>query len=799
MDARKYITKLTNQDDSSLMASFLHSVILNAIILITAANWLTDICYAEDNAKEYYIISSGSQGGSYNQAGTILARSLNKINANHYRFKSISSSGSIENIARLKDRFSDFAIVQRDVFIRNYYGKRDAIKNVSIISPLFQEKLLLYTHNDSHISFAEFRNSLSESSSISTIGVTSLDGASRNTFSKASSLLGLSETNIKFVVGDYKLLTQMFQSNEIDYLLSFSLPLEGFDDTKIVYFDAADIRLLIRRMRHLSMANIDNKDHYTLGVWALFVGLNDSITNLGESEILKHVITSSLTNEPIEVQMSSTFSAFAENSSLYNEYLDGLPIVTSFQLRAGESNFNIGTYNAPLIGILFVVALFSMWIARSRKAKRKVLWVRYKHILIGLPIVAALYWLCLEALVYFEEQFFQENGIKSSILDMTNLDLHLWNLVRIFANNDSGIFPLSSIGKLATTASIFVIWTGVIAFAISEFVVSKLITKRRGGLMNVKDQGHIVIAGWNESTQSLINDLLNACSKYHRRTLKIVCVVPDPKLILETYKDISDRELRKEIVLVKGHIRSKSVLERCNAHKAKIIILLAEEGGVHADEKTLMRALGIRKFCCENESEQTHSFDFNNSTEKDFTSRGLVAIKNKVNPVYLIAEVNTEEFVSDLRDAGVNDVINKNRIADGLLIQSILNPGVSQLMDNILTFSGNTNEFYAVDLLDSKNKHLRNRTFDELLLPLRKQSILLVAIKVIYRDQSGREIVDENEISKLLESEGLNRQIITNPISDTETCRKTDADDQLITLAVSASNLNKGLKSVSFE
>ena len=151
-----------------------------------------------------------------------------------------------------------------------------------------------------------------------------------------------------------------------------------------------------------------------------------------------------------------------------------------------------------------------------------------------------------------------------------------------------------------------------------------------------------------------------------------------------------------------------------------------------------------------------------------------------------------------MRNAGVNGIINRSRIVDGLLVQSILNPGVSKLINNILTFSGDTNEFYTVDLLDQNNSHLRNRTFDELLLSLRKQNILLVAIKVVYRDQSGKEIVDEEEIFRRLEADGLYRQIITNPITEAETNRRTDEDDQLITLAVSADKLNAGLKRVTF-
>lgn len=766
-----------------------------------ATTLVVDTCYAENSTQEYFIISSGSLGGNYNEAGNILAGLLNKINTERYTFKVITSNGSIENIKRLKDRFSDFAIVQRDVFIRNYYGDGDKIKNVSVISPLFQEKFLIYTHENSHISFKKFKDIVNSSSTVIKIGLTSLDGASYKTFSEIASLLGLNKDNVEFVVGNYKELSRKYFSKEIDFVLTFSLPIKEISKAYKVYFDDADIRLLTGRIRYLTTADLDKKKYQTLGVWALFIGLNSSINQIGEDAIIKRIIPSGMAASPIEYQINNTFSEFKSNDALYSQYLKGLPVIASFQKAISQNNSRIGIHLAVFLGALIIIfSLLVSWLRFHSEKRWKYLWVRYKHIFIGLLLVAIIYLLCLEWLMFGENRFFQENGIKSSVLDMTRTDLHLWNLVRIFANNDGGMFPISVTGKLATTLSMYIIWIGGIFIAVVEFVMYKLIAKRRDGLMNVKYEEHIIIAGWNDNTPKLIEELLYACEEYHRKTLKVVCVVQDPKSVLERYKYISDLEHRNELVLIKGYIRSKNILEQCNARRAKVIILLAEEIGIHADEKTLMRALGVRKFCSENRQEK-EDLSRNIDSEAAATPDGarLFRTKVEVNPVYIIAEVNTEEFVSDLREAGVNGVINKNKITDSLLVQSILNPGVSKLINNILTFSGDTNEFYTIDLLNPNNSHLRSRTFDELLLPLRKQNILLVAIKVIYRDQAEKEIVDENEISRLLKSEGLHRQIITNPITDAETNRKTDADDQLITLAVSADKLNAGLKLITFD
>lgn len=762
---------------------------------------VVDTCYAENSDQEYFIVSSGSLGGNYNEAGNVLAGLLNKINPERYTFKVITSDGSIENIKRLKDRFSDFAIVQRDVFIRNYYGDGDKIKNVSIISPLFQEKFIIYTHENSHISFKKFKELVNSSPIVIKIGLSSLDGTSYKTFSEVASLLGLNKDNIEFIVGDYKELSHKYISKEIDYVLTFSLPIKKINKAYKVYFDDADLRLLIRRMRYLSTAYFDNKKHQTLGVWALFIGLNSSINQIGEDALIKRIMSSGLASSPIKHQINNTFSEFKSSSTLFSKYLKGLPVITSFKKVINQNTSRTGIHIFVALSIIiFIFVLWVMWLRCDSQKHWGFLWVRYKHIFIGLLLVVMIYLLCLEWLIFSEKSIFQETGIKSSLLDMTRTDLHLWNLVRIFADYDGGVFPISVIGKLATTLSTYIIWIGGITIAVVEFITYKLIAKRRDGLMNVKYKGHIIIAGWSDNTPNLIKELLYACEEYHRSSLMIVCVVPDPKSVLEKYEYISDLEHRRELVLIKGYIRNKNILQQCNAREAKIIILLAEETGIHADEKTLMRALSIRKFCCENrQNEQDPSRHIDSETAKYPDSTGLFKTKAEVNPVYIIVEVNTEEFVSDLRDAGVNGVISKNKIVDSLLVQSILNPGVSKLINNILTFSGDTNEFYTVDLLNPNNRHLRNRTFDELLLPLRKQNILLVAIKVIYRDHTEKEIVDEDEVFQLLKSEGLHRQIITNPITDIEINRKTDGDDHLITLAVSADKLNAGLKVIAFD
>lgn len=108
------------------------------------------------------------------------------------------------------------------------------------------------------------------------------------------------------------------------------------------------------------------------------------------------------------------------------------------------------------------------------------------------------------------------------------------------------------------------------------------------------------------------------------------------------------------------------------------------------------------------------------------------------------------------------------------------------------------NEIYHVDLMLNENKHLRNRTFDEILCAMRTLNMLLLGIKVVFHDKNHKEIIDKNLIIELLQKQGLERQFIVNPVTSTETNRKTDSDDVLVVLAKCRNELKKNIHLIKF-
>ena len=723
-------------------------------------------------AKQYFVISSGSPGGNYHKTGMVISESLNKI-SDDLSFINIQSTGSIENISKLKSRFADFAIVQQDVLLKSLHGEKDRIKNITLLLPLFQEKFIIYTHHSTPTSFETFKQATKNHEKLK-IGVTSKIGTTYKTFLSISNLLGVDLSNIIFVVDDYSVLIKKFKNKDIDYFITFSLPikeLEKNNQASIVYFKEEQISLLKSKIRQLSESSFEDIDHKTIGVWTFLIGIDSSIKKIGEREIEHLLVNINKPNSFISKEIQKTLNQFKQNKNWHDEYLSEVPVSPYLLTLLGYQINHFQKYYFYFIAFFIIFVLFYFFNQAKLIRPLGSIYVRkrYKYILGEIIVIVFFYLLFVQGMIYYENKLFDNTHINSRILNMGFKDTHFWNLIRIFTTNEADIFPLSSAGKLMIAASAYVIVFGIIMLLLIEWVYYNLTVKRRKGLMDITDENHIIIAGWSDLTPNFIKTLLSAYESSSKDKTTIVCIAPSPEEIKKNNHYINDLNENKEILFVDGYVRQEKILKQSNAHLAKTIILLSDDNSIKSDEKTLLRALTISKFCKKNNSS-----------------------------VYVIAQVNNSEFVEDMKNAGVNGIVNQN-IVDNVLIQSILNPGISKLMNNILSYSKDTNEFYTISLSEKENSHLLGKTFNELLLPLREKRILLIAIRVVYADKAGNEIIDEEKISELLKSNGLYRQIITNPITDKECELKTSERYQLLVLAVDFKKLKEGIKKIKEE
>jgi len=725
------------------------------------------------------VLSSGSASGNYYKTANYIADIVNVVppqkDAKHrMRIVAITSNGSVDNISRLRNHFADLIIVQKDVLMQNFYSENSPLKNIIILAPLFEEKFLLYTH-DQPLSFSELIK-LANSKTIK-VGVTSKTGTSYKTFKNVSELLSLPINKIEFVVSDYKNLITDFKNKKINFLLTFSLPLEDLSNRKdisTVYFDKSQVELLTTKMPYLSVTSAEQKDNYTLSVLSLLVGLDIEDELPYYNSIIGTIIKNIQHGDTfIASQIKDTIERFKKQEGLYAQNFSSFTVSSAFMQNIGISDAMSYMQYGFIVLTIFIIAFMVLFYKYKNGIDIKYAHSRYKYIIWGVFMVIVAFLVSTQMILYFEQQLFLETGVRSSIINMRQVDLYTWNIIRIFGGNDAGIFPVSTIAKIFTSLSAYVFWLGTISVAILEYLMYKLSIKRKQGLMQIKEKNHVVIVGWDDSTPELLVALLDAYKEYHlKKDVKVVCIAAHVKNTIDNNAFIEDLEKKGIITFVEGDARTQRVLEQSNIHYASKVVLLSSDNTISSDEKVLLRLLTIVRFC----------------------KAKKIQLGNEIDMPYIIAQVNTEEFVQDIKNAGANGIIHKNEMIDGILVQSVLNPGISKLMNNLLTFSDETNEFYTIDLFKKENAHLRYKTFDELLMPLREQGILLIALRIVYLNNEGVEISDEDELAALLKKDGLTRQIITNPITEAEKCREADEDDQLIVLAVTGEKLRNGVK-----
>lgn len=726
---------------------------------------------AQETQKQF-LLSSGGVGGNYNKTGNFIIEKLDSLYPS-FGFRNIVSSGSLENLKLLDQRFSDLAISQRDVLLENIYSENKAIKNIQIILPLFQENLLIYKKNNpATASMEEFGKTMKS------IGVSSKESVSYKTFLEVCRLLNIPD-EFEVIEGNNNVLRHLIEKDSIDAIVSFSLPLvsiEELPNIEIQGFSSHEITLISNKINNIYPVTIEKFNIQTFGSWTFLVGLETSIIEIEENSKngLAMDLFNSLGHEKNsianQILKSIKFFANKKNQSL----LYGLPLSASAKEVLSYNSYNLTSLLYILSSAILIIAFYLLFREKFLKINYRLYWIRYKHIFLGVLIILLLYILSVEGLLLSEKTFYKDLGIKSKILNLPKKDLHFWVIITNLTGNNNNIFPLSYSGQVLLSFSSYILFAGSITIALCEYIIYRLTKKRIKGMMDFNTKNHVVVIGWKTNTPQFLQELIVAQKSSHRTFQKIICIVENPEELISKSTVLKDLQALRHIDFVNGDAREEKVLSKANVQNANTVILLAEDNSVAADEKTLLRALTISRYCREMISNQEKV-----NSKKTIVYDEVFKIHNLKNSIYTIAEVNDKKYSEDLRKSGVNEIINISEYSKNILTQSLLNHGVSKVLDEVLTYN-EFNEFYTIDLSHKKYSALLNKNYDQLLKILRNKNILLIGIKMVFHDTNNNEITDEAEIKKLLDKLNYPRQIIINPVINQERNKKTDNDDQLI-------------------
>ena len=234
-------------------------------------------------------------------------------------------------------------------------------------------------------------------------------------------------------------------------------------------------------------------------------------------------------------------------------------------------------------------------------------------------------------------------------------------------------------------------------------------------------KNHIVICNWNQRAEEIIQQLFDSHVNNH---LDIVMVSASPidKIALPD-------EYKEHLHLVQNDPTQHNTLSNVNAHKARSIIILADNKSESPDDKSVLIALAVKHL------EKTLNKD-----------------------LYVVAELININRKRHLKDAGADEIICSMSYSSGIIAQSALFKNMSEIYQRLLSYSKDTNEIYFVSPKQYPEKYLGMNFADiaykinEKRKELNESPVLLLGVK-----HKGDILLNprQTEFSELCEEDSL--------------------------------------------
>jgi len=189
------------------------------------------------------------------------------------------------------------------------------------------------------------------------------------------------------------------------------------------------------------------------------------------------------------------------------------------------------------------------------------------------------------------------------------------------------------------------VFTATIA---SIFVERKI--KEGKGLETVREKGHIIICGWNQHTE----EVLQALTAYGR--LDDTPIVLINELSIDTIDALKLKYDKYNLRFLRGNYVHEDVLSRANIARAAFVLIMADTSGGHPhdriDERTTLAAL---------------------------------TVKSIAPSVKTVAELLDGENKQHLRRANVDEIVIRGEHVGSLLASAIDSPGLPGIFSSMLS------------------------------------------------------------------------------------------------------------------
>ncbi|MGD0627385.1 MAG: ion channel [Thermodesulfobacteriota bacterium] len=230
-------------------------------------------------------------------------------------------------------------------------------------------------------------------------------------------------------------------------------------------------------------------------------------------------------------------------------------------------------------------------------------------------------------------------------------DAIYWAVISMTTTGYGDITPSTAGGRIVAAV---VVVSGLFLLSIVTATVASVFVERKiregKGLETVKFKDHIVLCGWNNHAEEVVEGLIRS--------------MPAEKLHLVLVNELSEEEVEslkykfqeRGFRFLRGDFSREDVMARANITQARSAILLADTSGQHslekADERTIL---------------------------------GTLAIKSMAPEVKTCAELLNPENKEHLRRANVDEIVVRGEHIGNLLAGAATSPGLPRVISSLLS------------------------------------------------------------------------------------------------------------------